>query len=240
MQLLRMGRAFDYFYYSAEFRTNQHPTPEESAFMDQTETMWRMIPKKQMEYDDAKVLFFSHCFKPAPREELIGLFPKANPLEITYLFHSNREKCSSLEFAQQFDRAYYELFTLSMSISGHKFIDHPYSPILEGKLEKPFPLPGVDIKLTPPQSNQSEPVIAEDSSQTVVEESSKPSSSDEPNVAEMSIEDARGFFRFDTNDEFTQEELWSKNRKLKEKNKNSQEVLKDLALAYEVLSKIAV
>jgi hypothetical protein len=150
-ELLRMGRVFDLLYYAAADMTKKNPTTEETAFLKQDDDLWRAFNKKyeeNMVFDDAKVIFFTHAFKSAPRRVLIDLYKNANPLEITYLFHTKRESCTSLEHARQFDKAYIKLFCATGMLDISNFTDHPYSLVLDGTLKKPFPLPGVDIELT--------------------------------------------------------------------------------------------
>lgn len=171
-ELIRMGRAVDYCFYTAREHTASHPAPEETAFMEQSKKLWNTFSdqyKKTMEHGDACVIFFSHAFGPASPQFLIDLFKYANPVELTYLFHTKRESCTSVEQARQFDLAYSELFCTAFTASGvHIYLDHPYSLVLDGTLDKPLPLPGVEIELTTPvMVAVPEPVTAKTSHQEV-------------------------------------------------------------------------
>lgn len=60
-ELIRMGRAVDYCFYTAREHTASHPAPEETAFMEQSKKLWNTFSdqyKKTMEHGDACVIFF--------------------------------------------------------------------------------------------------------------------------------------------------------------------------------------
>ena len=173
VSLLEMGQGFA-FYFDRHIRkpTLNYPTPEETAFIDHTKTLWETAAPtfRPMTKQQAIEIFFGHCLGPdTPRmqEEYYNI---SCPFEMTYLFHTNRAKCTSLEDARRLDQAYYEVFKATMAkkfirndgdalkVNAEKtgeadflrYMDHPYTPVLDGTLDAVIPLPGVEEDLTLP------------------------------------------------------------------------------------------
>lgn len=157
-ELLAMVWATEGLLLHAMVHANKNPRLDETAFREQSQTLWDEFLKKNnetiaMQYDDACEVFFSQVSDLPSREIIVDPFnfaPIRFTLELTYLFHTNRERCSSsLERARQFDGAYLILFK-HRNGPELSFADHPYSPVLEGTLDAPLPLPGVEIPLAEP------------------------------------------------------------------------------------------
>ena len=139
-----------------------------------------------------------------------------------------QKKYITVEEAEKLDWAYRYLFNKTTKFCEYfsSPIDPPFAPVLAQKLAKP--VSGVVSGLNSSSAGHTELVTAE-----------APPLAEPPISIEMTIEIAMWFFGYDTTYKFTREELFSRYQRLKEKNKNRQEVLNDLGIAFQVLLKIA-
>ena len=260
-ELFRMGRVIKLMYYALDHSR----TPQETFFIEQSQALWQAFEKKYggdaMRSGDIAVrednckLFLSHVVEDAPRQVLIDRYESSScSLEVTYLFHTARERCTSLEEAQQFDLAYEQFFssiTPSFRYGGTNFatdlyalMDHPYSLVLDGTLDKPLPLPGVDIPLSAPSSDHTETVEeepahakpADDHAEAASEEDGQPEAPDDTIYAHaMSVDHAAKVFLFEDDEKFDEEEVDKRYKRFALRDGFSAEMREEIDTAYQVL-----
>ncbi len=240
-ELFIMGRAVESLIPAAQRYTFNNPAPEETAFMEQTTTLWGLFHSQTVNTLDTKFdkerltaaieIFFSHVSEPASREIIVDPYHFSHvnfALELTYLFHANREQCSTLEQAIQFDWAYEQLFYNDLK-SGRleiSYADHPYSAALNGTLKKPLPLPGVETELTVPLVNAGGETMFEGIKKMVgdaMDLSDRYSEVKETRVFNRcaTTTDARKCFGYEPRERFTFEDL--QERAAQWKNENPEE-----------------
>jgi hypothetical protein len=154
--LVLMGHAFSCFFKGMKKATTEYPTPEETAFMEASKPLWEQVTPTfgHMTEQQAIELFFGYCLGPATPLRHQENYNMSCPFEQTYLFHTNRARCTSMEEARRLDEAYYVVFRATMAKINEtdflRYIDHPYTPILAGSLDAAIPLPGVEEDLSLP------------------------------------------------------------------------------------------